>query len=71
MHSLSTDYRENARLCLDLAKRAAKPEHAQTLRNIAKAWLKLADELKPQSASIEPAGAEHLAAAGPPEPEAR
>jgi hypothetical protein len=71
MHSLSTNYRENARLCLELAKGAAKPEHAQTLRNIAKAWLKLADELKPQPASIEPAGAEHLAATSPPEPQVR
>jgi hypothetical protein len=44
MHSSSTDYRENARLCLELAKRAANPEHAQILRKIAKAWLKLADE---------------------------
>jgi hypothetical protein len=41
------DCRENARLCLDLAKNAAKPEHAHNLRNIAKAWLKLADELEP------------------------
>jgi hypothetical protein len=39
MHSSSTDYRENARLCLELAKRAANPEHAQILRKIAKAWI--------------------------------
>jgi hypothetical protein len=41
------DCRKNAQLCLDLAKKAAKLEHAQNLRNIAKAWLKLADELEP------------------------
>ena len=41
----SIDCRANARLCLDLAETAETPTQAQILRNIAKAWLKLVDEL--------------------------
>jgi hypothetical protein len=48
----SIDCRKNARLCLDLAEKADTPTHAQTLRHIAEAWLKLADELPASNAPI-------------------
>jgi hypothetical protein len=48
----SIDCRANAETCLRLAKSAAKPEHAQMLRNIAQTWLHLSDELERRISSV-------------------